>query len=95
MGGRPLHSALTFVPITFEIGVLCAGLATFVAWAAYCGLPQPWHPVFDVPGFERASDDRFFVTVEGSDPRFQLAEIAELLRRNGALAVRPIDLRGG
>jgi hypothetical protein len=70
VGGRPPHSAPAFVPITFEMGVLFAGLTAFIAVFVLGRLAAPHHPVFAVEGFERASIDRFWVGVDASDPRF-------------------------
>jgi hypothetical protein len=40
--------------------------------------------VFASRAFERASDDRFFISIEAQDARFDPAATPELLRRSGA-----------
>jgi hypothetical protein len=87
VGGRPLHSAPAFIPITFESGVLVASLAGVFLFLLLSGLPRLYAPVADVEGFERASIDRFWVGVDDRDPQFLAGELERELRELGALSV--------
>ncbi|MBV9635158.1 MAG: DUF3341 domain-containing protein [Methylobacteriaceae bacterium] len=86
-GGRPLASWAAFVPVTFEMAVLFAAGAGFVGFLVGAGLPRPHHPIFAVPGFERATDDRFFLEIAGTDPKFDPSETRRLLVALGAGAI--------
>jgi len=72
IGGRPLHSWPEFIPVTFELTVLGAALAAFVAMLAANGLPRLRHPVFGAPHFDLATRNRFFLCVLARDPRYEV-----------------------
>jgi Protein of unknown function (DUF3341) len=72
IGGKPFDSWPSFIPITFELTILFAGVSTVVGMIWLNRLPTPYHPVFNVPRFELASQDRFFLCIKSKDPRFSV-----------------------
>ena len=62
-GGKPPHSWPAFIPVTFELTVLCAAVIGFIGLLALNGLPQLYHPLFNVREFDLASRNRFFLCI--------------------------------
>jgi hypothetical protein len=90
VSGKPLFSWPAFVPIMFECGVLGGAMGAFVGFLAFSKLPRHHHPLFSSARFERATDDKFFVSIEAADPRFDATETVRLLERRGATHVETI-----
>ena len=80
VGGRPLISWPSFIPVTFEFTVLFAGVTAVVGMFALNRLPEPYHPVFDAPNFSDASKDKFFLLLEATDPLYEEIKIRKLLK---------------
>jgi hypothetical protein len=79
VAGRPLHSWPSYIVITFEMTILSAALSAVLGLLALCGLPMPYHPVFNVPRFALASRNRFFLCIQARDPLFDREKTSEFL----------------
>lgn len=94
IAGRPLNTWPAFMVVTFETTILSAGVIGFLGMMLLNKLPQPYHPVFNVPRFELASNDKFFLCIMKADPKFDLQEtrtFLESLNPDGVYEVEQDD----
>lgn len=92
IGGRPLNSWPAFAIPTFETTILLAALSTVGGMLALNGLPQPYHPLFNVAAFrERASSTGFFLCIEATDAKFDRERTGQFLQQLGASAVSEVE----
>jgi Alternative complex III, ActD subunit len=90
IGGRPLNSWPSFIIVTFEMTILFSGLSAVFGMLALNGLPMPYHPVFNVPRFELASKDRFFIVVFSSDKNYDAIRTRQFLEGLNPISVAEV-----
>jgi hypothetical protein len=91
IGGRPFHSMPAFIVPAYETTILFASLGAMIGMILLNGLPMPYHPVFNVPRFEHASSDAFFLTIEATDPKYDPHATRKFLEELHPLGVSEIE----
>jgi hypothetical protein len=90
-GGRPLNAWPAFMLVPFATGILGASVAGLATFLCENGLPRLHHPLFAVDGFERASQDRFWLMLARPDAFADQQQAIDWLRRMGALSIHEVD----
>ncbi|MCC6238875.1 MAG: DUF3341 domain-containing protein [Phycisphaerales bacterium] len=89
--GKPLNSFPAWVPIIFELTILCSSLAAVAGMLLLNRLPMLYNPLFNKPRFRRVTDDRFFIVIGADDEKFDEIETMRLLESTGALLVDKVE----
>jgi hypothetical protein len=90
IGGRPFYSWPSFIIVTFEMTILFSGLSAVFGMLALNGLPMPYHPVFNVPQFDRASKDRFFLVIFSSDKNYDATRTHKFLESLNPISIAEV-----
>lgn len=89
--GKPLFSWQAFVPICFEVMVLFAAFGAVLGMFHINRIPQLYHPLFNSERFERVTDDKFFISIEIADPKFDTSVTEDFLKEIGATYVEYVE----
>lgn len=89
--GKPYAAWEPWVPITFELGVLFSAFGALIGMMALNGLPRFYHPLFRKDRFLRSGQDRFFISIEASDPKFDPYRARDLLQAAGGTDIDLVE----
>lgn len=79
IGGKPPFSLPSMIPIMFELTVLLSAFAAVFGMFHLNKLPRHHHPLFNSERFAGFSNDKFFLSIESSDPKWNLEKTRALL----------------
>jgi hypothetical protein len=89
-GGRPLNSWPAFMMFPFSVGILAAAVFGLITFFVFTGLPRMHHPLFDVPGFDRMSQDRFALEIALPDAESERQGLFDRLTDCGVASVHEV-----
>jgi hypothetical protein len=79
IGGKPPYSLPSMVPIMFELTILLSAFGTVFGMFHLNKLPRHHHPIFNSERFAGFSNDKFFLSVESSDPKWHVEKTRALV----------------
>ncbi|MFO1076554.1 MAG: DUF3341 domain-containing protein [Planctomycetota bacterium] len=91
VSGKLPYAWPTTIPITFELMVLLSGFGAVFGMFGLNRLPRLHHPIFSHATFHRVTDDRFFLSIEATDPKFDSSETKRFLESLGGKNVAMIE----
>ncbi|CAN5473958.1 hypothetical protein BH09MYX1_BH09MYX1_49120 [soil metagenome] len=91
IGGKPPFSLPSSVPIMFELMILFASLTAVFGMFGINKLPRHHHPIFESERFRSATDDKFFLSVEAEDPKFDPERTKQFLSELNPAAIELLE----
>ena len=91
VGGKPYFSPMFAFPVSYELTILFTAFATIAGMFILNKLPMHYHPLMKAPQFVRAMDDRFYIVIEGNDPKFNAEKTRALLEKVGGLDIAELE----
>ena len=91
IAGKPYFAWQFALPVTFELSILLSAFGTVFGMFALNLMPRPYHPLDNVPAFKRVTDDKFFLSIEVSDPLFDMEKTKALLSELGGTGITDVE----
>jgi hypothetical protein len=94
VGDKPAGAPGTLpsmVPILFELTVLFSAFGAVLGMFHLNGLPRHHHSIFESDRFKSASDDKYFISIEAEDPKFDVSAARALFEGAHASHIEVIE----
>lgn len=91
VSGKEPYSWPTTIPITFELMVLFSAFCAVFGMFGINKLPRWSSPIFNHSTIHRVTDDRFFLSIEARDPKFDRAATVSFLEGIGGKHVEVLE----
>lgn len=91
ISGKPFVSLPAYIPVIFELTILFSAFGAVFGMFLLNKLPMLYNPKFKITRFARTTADRFFISVDARDEKFDRQQTAALLRELGALSVEEVE----
>lgn len=91
IGGKPFFALPAFIPVTFEVTVLLATLATVIGMITFFfKFPENHHPLHDTNYMKQVSKDKFGLVIEAVDKNFDVEKVKEFLQSLNPISIEEV-----
>ena len=91
ISGKPLLATPAYVPVMFELTILFSAFGAVFGMLLLNGLPMHYNPLLRSNRFKRVTDDRFFLVIETSDPKYDEKDTISLLRSTKPVSLERVE----
>ena len=92
VAGKPtdFFTVPAFFPILFELTILISAFTAVIGMLLMNGLPRFNHALFNWDRFKKVTEDKFFVAIKSSDPKYSERPVRDLLESLGGTNITTI-----
>jgi hypothetical protein len=91
ISGKPFVSMPAFIPVIFECTIAGAAFTAVFGMLLLNKLPMHYNPLLKSERFRRATSDRFFISIDATDPEFDEVKTRDFLLSLNPTAVESYE----
>ena len=87
ISGKPFFSWQAYMIITFVLMILGGAFSALIGMFHVNRMPTFHHSLFNSENFKKATDDGFFLSIDGNDPNYNENDIKTFLNNIGGINI--------